>query len=253
MNTVYVISFTTSCRSVKPTEVMFGLEKMAEKEENVPSKQAGRAQARCSQNPQPRAGETARREARSPQRGRPRGPAPGRWALRTAWKTGGTQSEESWGSSDNGHSARIHTHTLIASPRTEAAAWKVPLLHGKEIASYVQDLGQRGEPLVCLQGHSADGDCFLAPSPLAGPAFLQLHLPRRTTPTRWPPQLPGAPASQLPTRVVIKPVGPETSPGQPTQPASRGVSSSRDSALKGRCTRPMPVIAVSGGAGKGET
>ena len=41
------------------------------------------------------------------------------------------------------------------------------------------------------------------------------------------------------------------SPGQPTQPASRG--SSRDSALKGRCTRPTPVILVSGGVGTGKT
>ena len=131
MNTVYVISFTTSCRSVKPTEVMFGLEKMAEKEENVPSKQAGRAQARCSQNPQPRAGETARREARSGAGPgalhREGGPLerPGRPAGLRARRAGGAQTTDT-------PQGFTHTH-LLQVPGQRQQLGKCPCYTGRKL------------------------------------------------------------------------------------------------------------------------
>lgn len=112
--------------------------------------------------------------------------------------------------------------------------------------------------------------------PRPAPPRWGQSLPRRFPPPWWATSAPRCPCKPAPTQatphnhtltsVVIKPHSQLSqrpilypgrainSPGQPTQPAILGVSpahqcvcSSRDSALKERCTRPTPVIPVSGG------
>ena len=188
-----------------------------------------------------------------------------------AWKTSGTHGEESWGSADHGHSARIHTHTHSKSQDRGSSLERAPVTREGDCLLRLGPVPERQASGVPPGTEVVTGTVFLHPLlPSLGQHFC-------SSISRGEPPLPGghlsSPAplqasshsgnsAQLPShKSRDRASGPRdqsypsgrarNSPGQPTQPASRG--SSRDSALKGRCTRPTPVIAVSGGAGKGKT
>lgn len=67
-----------------------------------------------------------------------------------------------------------HTNSLIPSPRTQAAAWKVPLSHGKEIQGLrLGRVPERQASGITSRDRSADRGYFLEPSfYLAGPVPL---------------------------------------------------------------------------------